>query len=42
MKTHTNTTTTDALLNELIAMLLQSGTRCGTGNQMNLIRAMKR
>ncbi len=42
MKTNTNTTNADALLHELIAMLRKSGTRCGTGNQMNLIRAMKR
>jgi len=42
MKTNTNTTNTDALLHSLIAELKKRGTRCGTGDQMNQIRAMKR
>jgi hypothetical protein len=31
--------TTDAMLHNLIAELKQRGTRCGTGDQMNEIRA---
>ena len=41
MKTTTNQTT-DTLLHSLIAKLKKSGTRCGTGDQMNQIRAQRK
>jgi hypothetical protein len=41
MKTNTKTKTTDTLLHSLITLLRAKGTRCGTGDQMNLIRAQR-
>ena len=41
MKLKTNTTTTDALLQELIAMLRKSGCRVGTGAEIKNIRAQR-
>ncbi len=34
--------TTDTLLLSLIARLKKNGTRCGTGDQMNQIRAQRK
>lgn len=37
----TNKNTTDDLLHSLIIALRKRGTRCGTGDQMNAIRAQR-
>ena len=39
MKSITTKPTTDELLQRIIAALKKNGVRCGTGDQMNQIRA---